>query len=107
MIDEIHNYTVTFDEIHSTFKKIIMTNQIKSEIFRVLKMHISFNRIIFSLRVVNSIIEISFADFTNFEIINFIFIFRNIYNMKTQLRRKFLNSLIFIQILIRKFDQKN
>ena len=72
-----------------------MTNQIKSKIFRVLKMHISFNCIIFSLRVADSIIEISFVDFTNFEIINSMFISRNIYNMKTKLRREFLNFSIF------------
>lgn len=126
VIDEIHNHVSTLNDVYSTFKKIAMIEQIKNKIFRALKMQISFDRIIFNLCVVDSVTEISFTDSTNLEIINFMFSFRDsfidskkfkivnfmflarsIYNMKTQLRQKFLKLLIFIQTLIRKLDQKN
>ena len=107
MIEKNHNYIISLINAHFALKKIAMTKKIKSEIFRTLRVQISFDRIIFNFCVFDSMIEISFIDLSNFETINFTFSFRDIYNLKTQFRRKNLRFLIFIQTLIRKFDQKN
>ena len=84
-----------------------MTDQMKSEIFRILKIQISLVRIVFSFRVVDSVIGVNFADSNNFEIVNPMFKPRDIYNMKTQLRRETFGSLTFVQTLIKEFDEKN
>ena len=107
MIDKIYNHAASLTDVHSAFKKIAMTKKIKNEMFRTLQIQISFVRILSNFRVFDSMIEIDFIDSSNFQMINFMFKFRDIYNLKTQLRRKILNSLIFIQALMRKFDQKN
>ena len=107
MIDEIHNHVASLIDVHSAFRKIAMTNKIKNEMFRILRIQISFVCILSNFRVFDSMTEVDFIDSSNFQMINFMFKFRNIYNLKTQLRREVLNSLIFIQALMRKFDQKN
>lgn len=83
-----------------------MIEKIKNEIFRALQMQIFFERIVFNFCVLDSMTEINFIDLLNFELINFMFTFRDIYNLKTQLRRKFLKLFIFIQILMREFDHE-
>lgn len=75
--------------------------------FKSLKIQIFFDRIVFNFCDFDFIIKINFIDATNLKIINFMFTSRNIHNLKTQSRRKFLQSLTFIQALIQKFDQKN
>ena len=84
-----------------------MTDQMKNEIFKILKIQISFVRILFNFHVVDSIIDENFVDSNNFEIVNPMFKFRDIYNMKTQLRRETFESFTFVQTLIKKFDEKN
>ena len=96
MMKKNHNHAATLVDAHSTHRKFAMTNAVKSEIFRNLRVQISFTRIIFSLRVIDSVTEVNFADFSNFEMINFMFKPRDIYNMKAQLRREFLGPLTSI-----------
>lgn len=86
IVDKNHNHFETLTETHFAFKKIAMTKNIKSEIFRFLQIQISFVRILFNLRIFDSMIELSLADFKNLEMINFMFKIQDIYNMKTQLR---------------------
>ena len=107
MTNGIHNYAATLTDVHSALKKIAMIDQMKNEIFKILKIQISFVRIVFSLRVVDSVIDVSFADSSNFEIVNSMFKLRNIYNMKAQLRREAFGPLTPVQALIKEFDEKN
>ena len=78
-----HNHVATLIDVYLTHKKTAMTNAITNEIFRNLQIQISFTRIIFSFRVIDSITEINFANFNNLEMINFMFKFRDIYDTKT------------------------
>ena len=107
MMKKNHNHTATLADAHSTHRKIAMTNAMKNEISRNLRIQISFTRIIFNLRVTDSITEISFADFSNPEMINLMFKPRDIYNMKTQLRREFFGPLTSMQALIKEFDEND
>ena len=107
MTDDIHNHATTLADVHSALKKIAMTDQMKNEIFRTLKIQISFVRIVSSFRVADSIIGVNFADSNMFEIVNSMFKLRNIYSMKTQLRRETFGPLTPVQTLIKKFDEKN
>ena len=75
--------------------------------FSNLRIQISFTRIIFSFRVIDSIIEINFVDFNNFEMINFMFKPRDINNIKTQLRRESFGPLTSMQTLIKEFDEND
>lgn len=74
---------VLLTDIYLVFKKIAMIEKIKNKIFWTLKIQISFDCIVFSFRVFDAMIEINFNDFENFQIINFMFIFKDIFNLKT------------------------
>jgi hypothetical protein len=89
-----------------------MTAEIKSEISRQFTIQIFTFKILFSLRISDSIDieENAFADAiasSDTDLINSMFSTRDIYNFKTQLRRDVLDSLISMQILIREFDEKD
>jgi hypothetical protein len=70
----------------------------KNKIFKALIIQIKSSQIILVLRVFISMIDFNIANSENSRIVNFLFKFRNIYNVKTQFRRETLESLTSVQI---------
>jgi hypothetical protein len=88
-----------------------MIAEIKSDVSRQLKVQTTSSQIIFSLRIEDFITSASVSaadiDSKNSQIINSMIKSRDIYNLKTKLRRESLESLSFIQALIRELNQEN
>ena len=92
-----HNHRSSLIEAHSTLRRVTMTNR-KDEITRQLIVRIRFFNVLSFFRIAN-----------NFHLnssLNFMFINRNIYNLRAQMRRDALKSRTFIQTLIQKFDNE-
>jgi hypothetical protein len=106
MITSTHNHAVTLADAHSALRKLTMTTKIKSEISRVLTVQTASSKILFSLRVADLMTSVNFDDSENLYIVNFLFKSRDIYNLKTQLRREALESLTSMQALIRELNQE-
>ena len=87
-------------------RKTVLTFFIQNEIHRQLTMQIASAKVLSSLRLANSIID-HIDNFEDLQSINSLLKFRDIYNFKTQKRRKVLKLLIFIQILIRELKENN
>ena len=83
-----------------------MNEKIKIDIIRVLIVQITFSKILFDFRFVDSIIEMN-DNYEDSQFVNFLFKRRNIHNIKTQMRRNVLRFLIFIQTLIRELNEKD
>jgi hypothetical protein len=105
MIKSNHNHSFILVDAHSILRKMIMISEIKNDIFRQLNVQISSAKVFFALRVFDSIIEVNFSNSKDSKIVNFMFKIRDIYNLKTELRREILNSFTFVQTLIRELDQ--
>ncbi len=78
-------------EAHSVLRRMTMTREIKSEIQRQLTIQIVFFKIIFFVRL--STISEDSADNFDFALINSLIKTRDVYNIKTQMRR---NELEFM-----------
>jgi hypothetical protein len=86
--------------------KLAMNDEMKNEIFKTLIVQIKSFQIIFALRVLDSMIDVNIENFKNSRIVNSknsrivnsFFKSRNIYNVKTHLRRETLKSLTFVQV---------
>jgi hypothetical protein len=98
IVNEEHNDSATLVEAHSVHRKLVMIDEIKSEIFKALAVQTWSSQVLFSLRILDSMIEINIDDSKNPRIINSLFKSRDIYNVKTQLRRETLRSLTSMQI---------
>ena len=72
-----------------------MISKIKNEMIRQFVIQFAFFKVFSAVRIDDSLI------------VNVMFIFRNVYNLQTQIRRDELDFLIFIQALIRKFDESD
>lgn len=107
MITSTHNHAATLTDAHSALRKLAMTSKVKSEVSRALIVQTASSKILFSLRVADSMIEVSFDDLENPHIVNFLFKPRDIYNVKTQLRREALEPSTSMQALIRELDQED
>jgi hypothetical protein len=101
-----HNYSFTLAEAHSSLRKIAMISKIKSEISRQLKVQVSTSKILSSLRIPDLIIEVDFINSKDPRVINSMFRSRDIYNLKTEMRREELDSLTLIQALIRQLNER-
>ncbi len=111
VINDRHNHSFTFVESHSVQRRLAMIAEIKSDVSRQLKVQTTSSQIIFSLRIEDFITSASVSaadiDSKNSQIINSMIKSRDIYNLKTKLRRESLESLSFIQALIRELNQEN
>jgi hypothetical protein len=112
VINSTHNHFFSLAKAHSILKRMTMIAEIKSDICRQFTVQTFTFKILFSLRIFDSIdIEKNaFADAiasSDTDLINSMFSTRDIYNFKTQLRRDALDSLTSVQILIREFDERD
>ena len=105
VINETHNHESNLVNTHSMLKRIVLIDEIKNEIFRILTIQTISAKIIFDFCISNLIIEMN-DNFENSQFINLMFKKRDILNLKTQIRRDELRLLILIQTLIKKFDEK-
>jgi hypothetical protein len=98
IVNDRHNHAATFVDVHSAYKKIAMNEKIINEIFKTLIVQIRSFQIIFALRVLDSMTDVNIENSENSRIVNSLFKSRDIYNVKTQLRRETLKSLTFVQV---------
>jgi hypothetical protein len=77
-----------------------MIDEIKSEIFRALAVQTRSSQVLFSLRILDSMTEVNIENSKNSRIVNSLFKSRDIYNVKTQLRRETFESLTSMQISV-------
>ena len=106
MINETHNHELNLIDAHSMLRRITLIDEIKIDIIRVFVIQTIPAKILISLRISNSIIEMN-DNYENPQFINFMFKKRDILNLKTQIRRDELKSLTLIQALIKEFDEEN
>jgi hypothetical protein len=71
IVNERHNHSVIFVDVHSAHKKLAMNNEIKSEIFKALIIQIRSFQIISALRVFDSMIDVNIENSKNSRIVNF------------------------------------
>jgi hypothetical protein len=100
-----HNHSSTLAEAHSALRKIAMTSKIKSEISRQLTVQVFASKVLSGIRIPNSIIDVDFSNSENSRVINSMFRSKDIYNLKAELRREVLDSLTFVQALIRELNE--
>jgi hypothetical protein len=79
-------------------RRMTITREIKSDIFKQLTVQTASSKILFTICL--DFVNISFVDD-----LNFLFKFRDIYNVKAKLRRDDLNSLTSVQILMRELNR--
>jgi hypothetical protein len=106
MINDQHNHSFIFVDFYSVQRKITLTFEIRNDISRQLRVQTKSSQILSSLQIFDLIDSSSF-DSENSVVINSLFKFRNIYNLKAELRREFLRFLTSIQALIRKLNETN
>ena len=109
MIDFHYNHNSSLIEAHSAQRKIAL-NERRSELFRQLKVQILLKNVLSSLRVkdsitIETILNVRRNDQDEIFLINSLFIARDIYNFRADLRQTALRSLTFIQTLIKKLDE--
>ncbi len=98
IVNERHNHSAILVDAHSAHRKIVMNEKMKSEIFKTLTVQIRLSQIISALRVLDSVTDVNIENSENLRIVNSLFKSRDIYNVKTQLRRETLESLTSIQV---------
>jgi hypothetical protein len=84
-------------------RRMTMTREIKNEIFRQMIVQITSRRILFNLCLSHAANEKTNFDLINFDI-NFMIRSRNIYNIKTQLRRDDLDFMTSIQVFMHQLN---
>ena len=101
VVDPTHNHEATLSGAHSVHRKIAMTSRLQSDISNVLKVQIRSSQIFFSIRVFsNPDAEGEDEKFFN------IFKARDIYNLKTTMRRETLRPLTPVQTLLHQLREK-
>ncbi len=109
-MNDQHNHATILTDFHSAQRKIAMTAEIRNDVSRQLQIQIKSAEIFTSLRILeftlSANLDDSKYDFENSIIIS-LFKSRDIYNLKTKLRRESLKSLISSQALIRELKQKD
>jgi hypothetical protein len=105
VVNDQHNHFFILVESHSAQRKRVMI-EMKNDVSRQLKIQTILSQIISSLRIFDSA-SASFLDSKNLEIINSMIKSRDVYNLKTKLRRESLELYTSIQALIRELKQEN
>ncbi len=91
-----HNHAFNVAESHSVLRRMIMIDEIKNDVSRQLIVKTISFRVLSTLRL---------DEFANFD--NSMIKSRDIYNLRAQLRRDDLKSLIFIQTLMRELNEND
>jgi hypothetical protein len=105
VVNDQHNHFFILVESHSAQRKRVMI-EMKNDVSRQLKVQTTSSQIISNLRIFDSASASSF-DSKDSEIINSMIKSRDVYNLKTKLRRESLKSYTSIQALIRELKQEN
>ncbi len=82
-----------------------LISKMRIDIQRQLTVQVASAMILSSLQISNSIIEVNFDDLKHSYIVNSLLNARDIYNVKTIMRRDALKSLTSVQVFIRELDQ--
>jgi hypothetical protein len=107
IINDQHNHSFILIDSHSAQRKIALTDEIRNDISRQLKIQIAFSQIFTSFRILNLTIEVNMNDSKNSIILNSMLKFRDIYNLKAKFRRQSWKFLTFIQALICELKRKD
>jgi hypothetical protein len=104
-----HNHAFSLVDAHSTLRKMIMTSKIRNEIFKQLIVQIASFKILFTLRLSHADADTdSDSTDSNNRMINFddnsLIRSRDVYNLKTELRRNKLDSLSSMQALMNQLN---
>ncbi len=110
-----HNHAFSVVDAHSALRKMIMTSKIRSEIFRQLIVQIALSKILFSLRLSHAELSNNHAESSNNHAEssnnrminsndNSLIRSRDVYNLKTELRRNELDSLSSMQALMNQLN---
>jgi hypothetical protein len=100
-----HNHSFSLVEAHSIHRKIAM-KEIQNEINRQLRVQITSVKILINFRIIDLVIDY-IVNSEDFQLVNSMFRFRDIYIYKTFKRREIFESLIFIRTLIRKLNDRS
>jgi hypothetical protein len=106
MINSEHNHDSIIVDAHSVHRRRVLIEEIKSEITRQLTMQIASEKMLSSLRISDSATSIDLNHFENFVIVSLLKA-RDIYNVKTQMRRDALRFLTSMQALIRFLNESD
>jgi hypothetical protein len=107
MIKSKHNHDSTIVDAYSVHRRNVLTDEIKSEISRQLTVQVISEKMISSLRIQDSSASQNSNDNSeNLTIISLLKA-RDIYNVKTQMRRETLESLTSMQALIRFLNEND
>jgi hypothetical protein len=106
VINSQHNHASTLVDTHSVYKRMILIVEIKSDINRQLTVQITSTQMLLSLRISDSA---TFANLNNFENSTIVSLlkFKDIYNIKAQLRRDAFESLTSMQTLFRQLNKND
>ena len=99
-----HNHSFILIEAHSVHRRMIMNANMQSEVTRQLIVQVASAKILVSLRVSDSVIDVD-DNYENSQLINSLLKSRDIYNYKVKVRREVLESLTSIQVLIRELEE--
>ncbi len=80
--------------------------EIQNEINRQLRVQITSVKILINFRIIDLVIDY-IVNSEDFQLVNSMFRFRDIYIYKTFKRREIFESLIFIRTLIRKLNDRS
>ncbi len=106
VINSQHNHASTLVDAHSVHRRMILIVEIKSDINRQLTVQIASAQMLFSLRISDSATSANLSNSENSTIVPLLK-FRDIYNIKAQLRRDVLESLTSMQTLIRQLNESD
>ncbi len=95
-----HNHAFSVVDAHSALRKMIMTSKIRSEIFRQLIVQIALSKILSSLRLSHAESSDRMINSNDNPLIRS----RDVYNLKTELRRNELDSFSSMQALMNQFN---
>jgi hypothetical protein len=112
-----HNHVFIIVDAHLVLKRMIMTREIKNEIFRQIIIQITSREILFNLRLSHAAIfdsanldsanfDWANSDLANFDI-NLMIRSRDIYNIKAQLRRDDLDSMTSVQAFMHQLTDED
>jgi hypothetical protein len=73
MIKLNHNHFFTFVDAHSILRKMIIISEIKNDISRQLNVQISSAKVLFALRIFDSVNEVNFSNSEDSKILNLMF----------------------------------
>jgi hypothetical protein len=107
IIKSEHNHVSIIVDAHSVHRRNVLTDEIKSEISRQLTVQVISKKMISSLRIQDSSVSQNSNDNSENLIIVSLLKARDIYNVKTQMRREIFEFVISMQALIRFLNESD